>query len=486
MFPVTINSKFFNEERRGGVSLPVTRDFVNFLKETKERENLSWLQFDAKYGVSKSTWHSWNCRCDEGVLAESEVLLTICRRLYHHLGVRPNQLGLNPDTCTTLDNLGLKQGTLERFEKASPFKEKTAAAETGKFLPDSIRFIGTVPTLRTVLRGRERDLALLKGRLFEKPKYEGNILIVIHGWPGIGKTSFATALANNPEIRTAFGDRILWASLGQEPSLLGILDQWHREVVGTALSPDSDLIEARRQVYRSLFGGKSLIVLDDVWFAHHANCLILGGPNCAILITTRLPEVAEELAPRPGTDIYLLPKLSDEPSLQLLADFVPGMVAENSQECIDLVHAVEGLPLSLKVAGAMLREGFRTGLSAKKLLLDLQDTSRLLQEKVPSDLVPFFVQTRPTVVALLQRSTESLDSETRFRFAALGPLAPKPAVFPLKYMANQWQVSDPAPIAKILIDRGLLEYSGEGYYQIHDLMVQFARYLIKTFDYHRK
>jgi hypothetical protein len=61
------------------------------------------------------------------------------------------------------------------------------------------------------------------------------------------------------------------------------------------------------------------------------------------------------------------------------------------------------------------------------------------------------------VAALLQRSTDLLDKETRQRFAYLGLFVPKPATFDLDAMAVAWSVTDPRPTARLLVNRGLLE-----------------------------
>jgi hypothetical protein len=79
---------------------------------------------------------------------------------------------------------------------------------------------------------------------------------------------------------------------------------------------------------------------------------------------------------------------------------------------------------------------------------------------------------------LLQKSTDHLDSHTRECLAYLGAFAPKPATFDLADMKEVWEVDDPAPTARILIDRGLLEPVGSGRFQMHALLVTHARSLL--------
>ena len=41
----------------------------------------------------------------------------------------------------------------------------------------------------------------------------------LHGLGGLGKTTLARAACDDPAIRTAFPDGVLWATLGQQPDL---------------------------------------------------------------------------------------------------------------------------------------------------------------------------------------------------------------------------------------------------------------------------
>ncbi len=57
--------------------------------------------------------------------------------------------------------------------------------------------------------------------------------------------------------------------------------------------------------------------------------------------------------------------------------------------------------------------------------------------------------------------------------------APKPATFDLAAMKAVWQVEQPQPIVRTLVDRGLLEFVQEiGRYQMHALLVAHAKSLL--------
>jgi hypothetical protein len=80
---------------------------------------------------------------------------------------------------------------------------------------------------------------------------------------------------------------------------------------------------------------------------------------------------------------------------------------------------------------------------------------------------------------LLKRSTDRLDDLSRERFALLGVFAPKPATFDLKAIAAVWGVDNPRPSVRELVDRGLMEPIGGGYFQIHALLVAHARAMVE-------
>jgi hypothetical protein len=59
----------------------------------------------------------------------------------------------------------------------------------------------------------------------------------------------------------------------------------------------------------------------------------------------------------------------------------------------------------------------------------------------------------------------------------LGAFAPKPATFDLPALQAVWQVDDPKPAVRQLVGHGLLEPVGGGRFQMHRILVDFARSL---------
>jgi hypothetical protein len=104
-----------------------------------------------------------------------------------------------------------------------------------------------------------------------------------------------------------------------------------------------------------------------------------------------------------------------------------------------------------------------------------------MAETVPPDMVDLVSQTSPTVAAVLQKSIEALDPETRERYGYLGVFAPKPATFDAAAMASMWEVENPLPTLQILVDRGLLEpIPGIDRFQMHSMLVSLAHSLLEN------
>lgn len=338
-----------------------------------------------------------------------------------------------------------------------------------------------LPVLPNIFLGREDDLSILKERLgigqAGKETINMQVLTAVRGWPGIGKTAMATVLGNDSDIAAAFSDGVLWASLGQIPNLLSSLATWGRALGTEDLLRVPTLKEATQMLAALLRKKNMLLVVDDVWETEHVIPFQQArGESCALLITTRVPKVVEGLS-LPDNAIYNLPPLTEERALELLGILAPQVVKECPNECLTLVRDIECLPLALHVAGRLLNSESKKGWGVIDLLKELGEGAALIKAKAPADLMDFEKQTIPTVAALLQKSTERLDDYTRDCFAFLAPFAPKPATFDLEAMEAAWLVDDPKPIARVLIDYGLLEPVG-GRFQMHALLLAHARSLL--------
>jgi hypothetical protein len=337
------------------------------------------------------------------------------------------------------------------------------------------------PGLPGLITGRDSAIAELKARLGvgQPGTTSMQVVTAVRGWPGVGKTTLATALSHDQHVRERFPDGVLWATLTRAERVAVELAAW-----GRALGLDStdlalgipELAERLRSVAAPQ---RMLIVIDDVWEADHAVPFLVGGPGSATIITTRLPAVAAALAAGPS-DVYRLDVLDEESALELLSLLAPGAVEADSDGAHELVQALEGLPLALQVAGRLLQAESELGLGVAGLLAELREGVALLEAPAPADRHDLVTETTPTVAALLLQSTNRLDSADRERFALLGAFAARPATFDVDAMSSVWQAEDPLPTVRQFVQLGLLEPIGQGRFQMHALLARHAEMLLES------
>jgi DNA-binding SARP family transcriptional activator len=345
--------------------------------------------------------------------------------------------------------------------------------------PPAAATSGLLPSLPSLIIGRENDLTEIKQRLGWGG--ERRPLTVIQGWPGVGKSTLVAALAHEPEVVDQFPDGVLWASLGEAPSVVSELLAWAKALHIDDLGHARSIEELTAQLSAALRDKRLLLILDDVWQVEHALPFRVGGQAGGMIMTSRLNDVAQALAPT-AHDVYRLSVLPEAYALELLNALTPETVRDLPNEARELVRDLEGLPLAIQVAGRLLHEEAQLGWGIRDLLRELRDGARLLSAQPPSEVVLVGRDTSPTIAALLRRSTAALDVETRQQFAMLGLFVPKPATFDLAALAVAWDVADPRPAVRRLVNRGLLEPISGGRFQLHALLVLHARSLLEEIE----
>lgn len=337
---------------------------------------------------------------------------------------------------------------------------------------------GTAPHLPQLLIGREADVTRLRERLQTAPAGQLQRLTIVPGWPGLGKTSLAATLAHDATLMTAFPDGVLWVSLGPTPNLLTELATWGRALGTEELLRAKDVAAASARLTAMLRDKRMLLVVDDVWEADHAVPFLVGGQGCAALLTTRMPSVAQALAPTEAA-IYKLSVLAEPAALALLTELAPAVIPPHRAAATELARDLEGLPLALQVAGRLLNIEHGYGFGVEALLQELRAGVKILAATAPKDRIGLANETSVSVAVLLQKSTDRLDAATRDCYAYLGVFAPKPATFDAPAMQAVWEVPDPQPIIRQLVGRGLLEYVPQlQRYQMHALLVAHAKSLV--------
>ena len=326
------------------------------------------------------------------------------------------------------------------------------------------------------LVGRDDLLRGLKLQLFE------DRVLALRGLPGVGKTALAVELAVDDEVKKHFPDGVLWASLGPHADVSGHLAEWAAALeiapdqIGQARSPWD-----KAKAVRTVIGDRRLLlVIDDAW--QYETALVFkeaGGPYCANLVTTRLPEVALLFA---GNKETAVPELDEEDSLTLLEQLAPKVVEEEPEDVKALIRTVDGLPLALTLIGKYLQVRGGTPRRARTALRKIrEEKQRLFEVALPqaslerhSNLPP---DTLVSLAAVVKTSDEALDEDARHALRALSIFPPKPNTFS---EAAAGAVTD-APVETLdtLLDAGLLEsveHGGEeDRYWVHQIVTEYAR-----------
>lgn len=321
------------------------------------------------------------------------------------------------------------------------------------------------------LVGRVSLLNDLKRRLFAGQP------TALNGIPGVGKTALAIELAHSPEILGYFRDGALWAGLGRHPDVPAFLNTW---ATALNLPPDEiskldSITDRARRIHEAIGLRRMLLVIDDAWQAETALAFKVGGPYCATLLTTRIPEVALAFA---GDNVILVSELDEDNSVELLGQMAPQALNDEPDEVRALARAVGGLPLALNLMGWHLRKETHTGQTRRlhrsiEQLRQVQTRLIITRPQTPLERRPDVpTETPHSLQTIIKISDETLDPDAQRALRALSVLPPKPSTFS---EATALAVSDASEgILDTLVERGLLEINGAGRYTLHQTIADYA------------
>ncbi len=399
-------------------------------------------------------------RWERGVSSPSSYFL---QRLCALFSMQAQDLGLFCETCA---------GYAEAAHMPAPTYQRNTALSAmtpvyDQAIPPALEETGG-------LLGRDTLLSGLTQRL-NAGKH--TTLSALHGLPGVGKTALAAALAHDATIQQHFSDGILWVGLGPQPNVAGQLGRW-----GTLLGiPPASMAaamseEALATVVHAAIGTRHmLLVIDDAWTSEEALAFKVGGPNCAYLLTTRIPAVALHFANDGATCVQ---ELCDEDGLQLLERFVPGILTCEPEAARTLVQSVGGLPLALTLAGRYLQSQTHCG-QPRRLRAGLErlhhpiERLRLTAPQAPLERHTSLPAGAPlSLQAVIEASDWLLDDAARQTLYALSVFPAKPHSFAeeaaLAVSATSLEKIDE------LVDAGLLQTAEPGRYTLHQTIADYA------------
>ncbi|KAL3499041.1 hypothetical protein ACH5RR_041773 [Cinchona calisaya] len=233
--------------------------------------------------------------------------------------------------------------------------KKYNTAEVQKFTSILVPSQGSTSTMdEDVLKLDEETTAIID-RLTRGSMQLGVVTIV--GMAGLGKTTLANIVYNDPSIMYHFHIRS-WCCVSQLYSkkdlLLQILDCITGKHCNTNLKEMNE-DDLDMKLYRHLKGNRYLIVLDDLWGTEAWNVLKNSFPEdtnaSRVLVTSRLQDLASEI--KSNCIPHTLRLLTNDESWELLKMklFVPPAMHVLGKE---IARNCKGLPLTIIIVAGIL------------------------------------------------------------------------------------------------------------------------------------
>jgi hypothetical protein len=296
--------------------------------------------------------------------------------------------------------------------------------------------------------------------------------IALRGLGGIGKTTLAVAIGRLALASNIFPDGVLWVALGLSPTVRILLDSWGKHL-GLDLYAERDENASRDRLRTALFRRRTLLLIDDVWNADHAQYFNVGGPHCRTLFTTRELPIAQLLATRQRT--LRVDVLEPDAAFALLQRLAPDVVTTNERGARRLCERLEFLPLALTLAGRLLANEADVPQRMQRLLDELIERRdarlRLLQAEKRDGLE----DEQPSLQAILGMSIERLAPIDQERFAMLSTFGGDPLTWEINAATYVWDCSPEEAEITVshFVHRGLVEPRGARYW-MHALLADYA------------
>ncbi|XP_010255125.1 PREDICTED: probable disease resistance protein At5g66900 [Nelumbo nucifera] len=266
---------------------------------------------------------------------------------------------LNVQADAWLDNKKL----LVEFKEMSRKFEAVSFGDTGPtwgFISAGSESIGSqelnlcaVPELPSLTVGLDVPLKELKMMLLRKDVK----VLVLCAPGGCGKTTLATMLCQDEQVKGLFKENIFFLTVSSSPNLKVLIQRLFEQISGRSppeFQNDEDAIKQLGDLFKKRKQDDILLVLDDVWSVSVIEKLDFKKEGFKMLVTSRTEFNAFRTT-------YFLKMLNDRDAMTLFChEAFPQDENANSErpeeELIEkIVRACKGYPLTLKVIGHSLR-----------------------------------------------------------------------------------------------------------------------------------
>ncbi|WVZ14198.1 hypothetical protein V8G54_011764 [Vigna mungo] len=365
--------------------------------------------------------------------------------------------------------LGLKEGTYSGDRSAEKVSHK---------LPSSSLVV------ESVIYGRDADKEMIFNWLTSETDNHNHLSILsIVGMGGLGKTTLAQHVYNDPKMETKFDIRA-WVCVSDHFDILTVT-KTILEAITKSKDDSEDLEMVHGRLKEKLSGKKFLLILDDVWSERREEWeavrtpLSYGAPGSRILVTTRVEKVAHNMRSR----VHRLKQLEEDEGWTVFEEqALKGDDVELNDEKKEIgrriVEKCNGLPLALKTIGNLLRT--KSSLSDWKSVLksDIWDLPKeveilpallLSYQHLPSNLKRCFAY-----CALFPKNYEFDKDELILLWMAEGFLHYSPQNNNLEEIGEQY-------FDDLLTRSFFLRSNIKMHFSMHDLLNDLAKYVYAEF-----
>ncbi|TYH21148.1 hypothetical protein ES288_A04G019300v1 [Gossypium darwinii] len=191
--------------------------------------------------------------------------------------------------------------------------------------------------------------------LLKSNNSDGVCVLSIVGTGGMGKTTLAQLVYNDPSIKESF-DHKSWVCVSDDFDAVNITKTILRSLDADSRD-ENDLNLLQVKLKEKLSGKRYLLVLDDIWNESYSDWTILRAPFGAgtkIIVTTRLEKVSSNVD---SMKAFYLDKLSHHDCLSIFAQLSLKARSFDGHKEIgeNIVRRCNGLPLAAKAIGSLLR-----------------------------------------------------------------------------------------------------------------------------------
>ncbi|RDX62985.1 putative disease resistance RPP13-like protein 1, partial [Mucuna pruriens] len=366
-------------------------------------------------------------------------------------------------------DLGLKEATYSGVGSGSKGSHK---------LPS------TSLVVESVIYGRDDDREMLFNWLTsetDNPNQLSTLSVV--GMGGVGKTTLAQHVYNDPRMKEAKFDIKAWVCVSDDFDVLR-LTRTILEAITKSKDDSRDLEMVHGRLKVKLTGKRFFLVLDDVWNERREEWeaiqtpLNYGAPGSRVLVTTRSEKVASTVG---SNKVHYLKHLHKDHCWQVFAkhafqDDHPHLNAELKEIGTKIVEKCKGLPLALKSIGSLLRTKSSVSKWETVLVSKIWDLPKEDSEIIPALFLSYY-----HLPSLLKRC---------FAYCALFP---KDYLFDKKCLIELWmaenflqcpqQRKSPEEVGEQyfddLLSRSFFQQSSifERHFVMHDLLNDLAKYV---------